>query len=211
MSQLLYDIFPTDWGWAGALATPRGLRRLMFRAAPQEALDELGRDLEPAEQDPDALAGVRHQLDAYFRGELNFLDDIPLDMEDAPPFFRAAWQACRTIPSGETRSYAWLAAAAGSPRAVRAAGQAMARNRLAVVIPCHRVIGSDGGLHGFGGGLDRKARLLEMEEKAASSRGLRAIESVRADASDVIRATIMGQAGYPPGLSFPQPYGTCPQ
>ena len=81
-----------------------------------------------------------------------------------PPFFRAAWEACLTIPRGETRSYAWVAAAAGSPGAFRAAGQAMARNRLAVVVPCHRVIGSDGGLHGYGGGgLDKKAKLLNME------------------------------------------------
>ena len=76
----------------------------------------------------------------------------------------AAWDACRRIPPGETRSYAWLAQAAGRPLAARAAGQSMARNRLAMIIPCHRVIGSDGGLHGYGaGGLGVKARLLDME------------------------------------------------
>ena len=92
-------------------------------------------------------------------------DDIPLDLTGAPLFFKAAWQACRTIPAGETRSYAWLAAVAGRPGAFRAAGQAMARNPLAVVIPCHRVISSSGGLHGYGGGLDRKARLLELDRE----------------------------------------------
>jgi O-6-methylguanine DNA methyltransferase len=91
-------------------------------------------------------------------------------LTNCPPFFGAAWQACRRIPPGETRSYAWLAAAAGRPRAVRAAGQAMARNPWALIIPCHRVIGSDGGLHGYGaGGLKVKARLLEMERAGLDS------------------------------------------
>ena len=87
-----------------------------------------------------------------------------MDFAGAPPFFSAAWKACRSIPAGETRSYAWLAAEAGSPLAVRAAGQAMARNRFALVIPCHRVIASDGDLRGYGaGGLKVKAQLLNME------------------------------------------------
>ena len=108
--------------------------------------------------------------DDVLRGRaLLALDDIELDLEDAPPFFRAAWSACRTIPPGETRSYRWLAAEAGNPRAVRAAGQAMARNRFVLIIPCHRVISSDGGLGGYGGGgLGVKAKLLQMElERAA--------------------------------------------
>ena len=163
MSQLNYDIFVTESGWAGALASPRGLRRLALRRTPQEALDGLGPEVVRARHDPPALAGIRLGLEAYCRGEGTSLDRIPLDLEDAPPFFKAAWEACRRIPPGETRSYAWLAAAAGRPKAVRAAGQAMARNRLAIVIPCHRVIGSDGGLHGYGGGVDKKAELLDLE------------------------------------------------
>ena len=92
------------------------------------------------------------------------LDEIGLDLSGVTPFFSAAWNACRSIPPGETRSYAWLAAEAGSPLAMRAAGQAMARNRFSLIIPCHRVIASDGGLGGYGGGgLGVKARLLQME------------------------------------------------
>ena len=98
------------------------------------------------------------------------MSEIALDLEDAPPFFAAAWEACRRIPPGETRSYRWLAAEAGRPLAARAAGQAMARNRLALVIPCHRVIGSDGDLHGYGaGGLAVKAQLLEIERAQVKS------------------------------------------
>ena len=164
MSQLSYDVFLTELGWIGALASPRGLRRLALKPAPQEALDELGPEVAQAEHAPAALESIRHHLEAHFHGEEKSLDGIPLDLEDAPPFFKAAWKACRTIPPGETRSYAWLAAAAGRPGAFRAAGQAMARNRLVIIIPCHRVIGSDGGLHGYGGGgVGKKARLLELE------------------------------------------------
>ena len=163
MSGLYYDLFLTEMGWVGALASNRGLRRLSLRPDPQEALADLGGDVSRASQDPSAVKGIRTRLEAYFRGNIESLSTIALDLEDAPPFFKAAWEACRSIPPGETRSYQWLAAQAGNPAASRAAGQAMARNRLAVIIPCHRVIGSDGGLHGYGGGLDKKARLLEME------------------------------------------------
>ena len=95
---------------------------------------------------------------------LERLDEIDLDFSRVTPFFSAAWNACRSIPPGETRSYSWLAAEAGSPLAMRAAGQAMARNRFSLIIPCHRVIASDGGLGGYGGGgLGVKAQLLQME------------------------------------------------
>ena len=163
MSQLYYDVFPTEVGWVGALVSDKGLCRMALRSTPQEASDDLGPQGAQAQHDPDALKAIRHDVEAYLKGEENALENITLDLEDAPPFFRAAWEACRRIPRGETRSYAWLAAEAGRPGAFRAAGQAMARNRLSIVIPCHRVIGSDGGLHGYGGGLDKKAHLLELE------------------------------------------------
>ncbi len=164
MIRLCYDLFPTEMGWVAALASDRGLRRLALKPLPQEAMDELGSAASGAGRDPDALEDVRLRLEAHFRGEDGAFDQVPLDLEDAPPFFKAAWEACRSIPRGETRSYQWLAAQAGNPRASRAAGQAMAKNRLAVIIPCHRVIGSNGGLHGYGGGgPEKKARLLRME------------------------------------------------
>ena len=166
MVQLTYTVFPTDYGWIGLLVSPQGLRGLTLKQTPQEALDELGPQAVDAEEDPDDLESIRSRIEAYFEGDINALDNLPLDFGNAPPFFKAAWEACRSIPAGETRSYAWLAVAAGRPRAPRAAGQAMAKNRVAIVIPCHRVIGSDGGLHGYGGGLEQKARLLELERKS---------------------------------------------
>ena len=98
------------------------------------------------------------------QGPLRYGDaDVTLDVEGVAPFTLAAWEACVRIPKGETRSYGWLAAEAGRPGAARAAGQAMARNRFPPLVPCHRVIGSTGSLHGYGGGLALKARLLEAE------------------------------------------------
>jgi methylated-DNA-[protein]-cysteine S-methyltransferase len=161
---LLAGAFPSGYGWLGLLGSDKGLRRLSLQATPQEALEGLGRDLSEAIADAGAFSQEQECLEGYCRGELGRLEEIALDLEGAPPFFLAAWQACRSIPPGQTRSYRWLAAAAGNPLAVRAAGQAMARNRLALVIPCHRVIGSEGGLHGYGaGGLAVKARLLALE------------------------------------------------
>ena len=135
-----------------------------MRRSPEEAVEELSSRLNGASPDPAAVAEVREGLLAFFDGDGEALDGIALDLEGAPPFHRAAWEACRRIPLGETRSYAWLASAAGRPGAYRAAGQAMARNRVPLVVPCHRVIGSSGGLHGYGaGGLVVKERLLRAE------------------------------------------------
>lgn len=93
---------------------------------------------------------------------------VPLDLGDATPFRRRVWRALGEIPAGETRSYAEIARALGSPGAARAVGAACARNRIAVVIPCHRAVGSDGRLRGFRWGLEIKARLLDAERLRAS-------------------------------------------
>ena len=171
MSQLRYDLFQTPVGWVGLLASDRGLRRLSLKPTPQEALEELGPELQDAAHLPSSMILIQQYIEEFMRGDTGALDEIDLDLAGAPSFFTAAWVACRSIPPGETRSYAWLAAAAGSPRAARAAGQAMARNPLALVIPCHRVISSNGGLGGYGaGGLGVKARLLELERTAVAGR-----------------------------------------
>lgn len=169
MGRPYFDVFPTELGWVAALASPLGLRRLALKPSPLEALAGLGPQVDDAEQDPTSMEGIRNRFRAYIPGQVAALDGIALDLWDAPTFFRAAWLACRSIPPGETRSYGWLAEAAGRPRAYRAAGQAMGRNRFAIVIPCHRVIGSDGGLHGYGGGLDMKERLLALERRFTAS------------------------------------------
>ena len=172
MGELMYHVFSTEMGWVAALASKRGLRSLTLQPSPQEAMEHLGPDASGAVDDPDSLSYVQTAIGGYFSGDIKALAILPLDLEDAAPFFKAAWEACRTIPPGETRSYGWLAQEAGRPRAARAAGQAMARNRIALAVPCHRVIGSDGSLHGYGmGGLAVKARLLEMEARHMAGGG----------------------------------------
>jgi methylated-DNA-[protein]-cysteine S-methyltransferase len=137
-----------------------------MKPTPEEVLEDLEDDIRYCQPDETAFPQARQCLDRYFQGDTYALGEIFLDLSSAPPFFAAAWEACRSIPAGETRSYAWLAAEAGRPNAARAAGQAMAKNPLALVIPCHRVIGSNGDLHGYGaGGLGVKARLLQMEQE----------------------------------------------
>ena len=164
MNGYRYHVHQLPAGWIGLLASENGLRRATLKPTLQEVMEDLGDDVDDAEHDPDQFAEVMDRLTRYSEGDLCALDGTELDLDGVPPFFRAAWAACRTIPPGETRSYRWLAAEAGSPKAMRAAGQAMARNRFSLIIPCHRVISSDGGLGGYGGGgLGVKARLLQME------------------------------------------------
>jgi methylated-DNA-[protein]-cysteine S-methyltransferase len=110
-----------------------------------------------------APASIREPLEAYFRGDIAALDSIQV-ATNGTPFQEAAWAALRAIPAGATRSYAQQAAAIGKPKAVRAVGLANGSNPVAIINPCHRVIGSDGDLTGYGGGLDRKRWLLAHEK-----------------------------------------------
>src|ERR1700743_108596 len=107
-----------------------------------------------------------HQLNAYFAGELTTFD-LELDLRGTE-FQRRVWQAVLTIPFGETRSYGEVAEQVGAPGAARAVGLANGHNPIAIIVPCHRVIGANGSLTGFGGGLGRKRTLLELEKQQTS-------------------------------------------
>ena len=109
-----------------------------------------------------APAGVRDALAAYFAGRLDALAEIPW-RAGGTAFQRLVWAALTAIPPGATQTYAGLACAIGRPSAVRAVGAANGANPLSIVVPCHRLIGADGGLTGYGGGLHRKAWLLRHE------------------------------------------------
>jgi methylated-DNA-[protein]-cysteine S-methyltransferase len=111
-----------------------------------------------------APSSITRALDAYFAGEIDALEDLSV-VTAGTPFQREVWRALRAIPAGETRSYGQLAASIGCPKASRAVGAANGSNPVAIVVPCHRVIGADGSLTGFGGGLDRKRWLLDHERK----------------------------------------------
>ncbi|MER6039107.1 methylated-DNA--[protein]-cysteine S-methyltransferase [Streptomyces sp. NPDC001835] len=113
--------------------------------------------------DPDdtPFAEAREQLSAYFAGELK---EFTLELRlSGTPFQRGVWDRLTRIPYGETRSYGELATELGNPKASRAVGLANGRNPIGIIVPCHRVIGAAGSLTGYGGGLDRKRRLLDFE------------------------------------------------
>ena len=111
-------------------------------------------------------AGLTAALDAYFRGDLGAIDGLPVAV-GGTDFQRAVWRALRRIPCGETTSYGALARRIGRPAAVRAVGHANGANPVSVVVPCHRVIGADGSLTGYGGGIERKRWLLAHERGEA--------------------------------------------
>ncbi len=121
-----------------------------------------------ARRDDAWFAPITEQLEAYFAGELTSFE-VELDMRGTE-FQRRVWEGLRAIPYGTTLSYGELAGRVGNAKACRAVGLANGRNPVAIIVPCHRVIGADGTLTGFGGGLDRKSWLLEHETKQLSMR-----------------------------------------
>ena len=145
-------------------ATERGLSGLWFEDQRHLPPWLATRAPAPATEHP-VLAATTRQLLGYFAGERDCFE-LPLDFAGTE-FQQKVWQALLTIPFGETRSYSQIAQQIGSPKAVRAVGAANGRNPIAIVVPCHRVIGADGKLTGYAGGLDRKIWLLQHEQRVA--------------------------------------------
>jgi methylated-DNA-[protein]-cysteine S-methyltransferase len=148
-----------------AAVTPRGLVRLAFlnRADEGKVVEELAGRLSPRVlHAPERLDDVRHQLDEYFAGERRKFD-LKLDRAFMGPFSRKVLARTSRIPYGGVSTYMEVATGAGSPRAYRAAGNALANNPIPIVVPCHRVLATGGGLGGYGGGLDMKRWLLNLE------------------------------------------------
>lgn len=158
MSAVFYTQMGSPVGPLLLAADARGLRMVSFDKSKQAAAPMPG-----WKRDEAPFAEVIRQLQAYFAGELKEFD-LTLALEGTA-FQLRVWNTLRTIPYGETISYAQLAQRIGSPKAVRAVGSANGSNPIPIIIPCHRVIGSDGSLTGFGGGLPTKKKLLALENK----------------------------------------------
>jgi methylated-DNA-[protein]-cysteine S-methyltransferase len=163
-------VFETSLGWMGALYRDQMLQRLTFghpSAAAAEAamIAEVGGLPVAAADDECVHEGLIASLREFAAGEPVDFSDVQVDDRTWTPFQRKVRAACRRISAGETRSYADLAAQVGSPQAARAVGRVMATNPVPIIIPCHRVVGSAGGLGGFSapGGLTTKRRLLALE------------------------------------------------
>ena len=153
----------TRLGWVGLAFSKKGLRAATLPQTSANAAEEELRRRGGGEPIDATEAGDWPQLlRRYASGEpVSFSDG--LDLDQGTPFQRRVWQTLLEIPRGETRSYRWVAEQIGRPEAARAVGQAVGANPLAIVVPCHRVVASDGGLGGYGGGLALKERLLRIE------------------------------------------------
>ena len=158
-----YALFQTKLGWMGVGGSSKGVKYIILpQATQEEIIASFGSYLIGATFDFVFFSSLIHRLRSYFEGEVvDFADK--LDLEGATPFQRKVWEVTRSIPYGERRSYQWVARQIGMPQAARAAGKALASNPLPILIPCHRVICSDGSLGGFKGGRELKGYLLEME------------------------------------------------
>jgi O-6-methylguanine DNA methyltransferase len=155
---LLYFRTPSPVGPLFLAASTKGLVRLEFEARVQK----LNPDATQLRESKPALAPYVRELNDYFAGERREFS-LPLDLRGTE-FQLACWRALLKIPYGETRSYRDIAQAIGHPQAYRAVGMSNNRNPIAIVVPCHRVIASSGSLCGYGGGLDIKRKLLELEQ-----------------------------------------------
>jgi len=164
--ELFYVIFKTAIGWIGIIGSAKGLLHVTLpQTSKLDIIRILGFKLNQAELSNGRFKGTIKHLRAYFSGyKVEFYDK--LDLSDATHFQREVWQATKCIPYGETRSYSWVARQINRPQASRAVGQALRRNPLPIVIPCHRVVANDGGIGGFSSGQDMKRYLLNLETKS---------------------------------------------
>jgi O-6-methylguanine DNA methyltransferase len=168
-SKVGVTVCETVFGWVGIAWSGQGLvGTTLPKASEAEALRRL---LASSGEDPQTapgldVAALAEKLQRYFEGEAVVFDE-PLDPSIGTEFQRQVWAITRAIPRGQTWTYGQVARQAGrSPGAARAVGQAMARNPWPVIVPCHRVVGHDGGLTGFGGGVTMKQHMLNMEARA---------------------------------------------
>jgi methylated-DNA-[protein]-cysteine S-methyltransferase len=142
-------------------ATARGLAGVWFEG--QRHLPDHAKW--PVQAEHPVLRQAQVQLAEYFAGRRSSFD-LPLDLQGGTAFQRSVWDALLAIPRGGTTSYGMLSRSIGQPAAVRAVGAAVGRNPLSIVVPCHRVVGADGSLTGYAGGLERKTALLQLEGAA---------------------------------------------
>ena len=167
IAEIAYATVDSPVGRLVAVATPSGLARLAYElenGGLDEILDDVALRLSPAiVEAPARLDPIRRELDEYFDGRRQDFD-LALDWSlSRDGFRRRVLQACARIPFGATRTYKDMAIAAGSPTAFRAAGGALGSNPIPIIVPCHRVLASSGGLGGYTGGLERKRLLLSIE------------------------------------------------
>ncbi len=179
-SMLRYTTFDTPWGCFGLACVGQRVCRTILpvpdAATAQTALlaGLESQSLQNAVFEKGLARGLQQRIIAYFEGEDTDFSTVPaVDLTDRSPFAQAVLNACRQIPAGRTQTYAGLAESVGQPHGARAAGNALAANPIPLIVPCHRVLRTDGGLGGFSapGGTEMKQRMLRHERLACRSRG----------------------------------------
>lgn len=161
--KLIFDCFETPLGEMTAVYSKEALRLLDFSDSPNRIDRLLRRRFRVYEKDEQKNPfGIRDRVQAYFEGTTDPFKGVKLET-GGTVFQQTVWRALKIIPSGRTLSYGELAQKIDNPKAVRAVGSANGQNPISIIIPCHRVIGSDGALTGYAGGVARKRRLLELE------------------------------------------------
>ncbi len=155
-----YAVFLTAAGWAGIQVSTVGIQRVIL---PRASANEVRGMFEGVVENQDTGNDLQKRLGEYFSGKYTEFPDY-LDLSWATAFQRRVWEATRAIPYGQTQSYRWLAEKINQPGAARAVGQALGKNPVPVIVPCHRVLASGGVLGGFTGGLDMKKYLLGLEK-----------------------------------------------
>jgi methylated-DNA-[protein]-cysteine S-methyltransferase len=164
--KLRYAVSNIGAGWVGVLASNSGLLEVTLpQGTAREAERQLGGGVREAIRSDDFFADLIERLRSYFAGRRVDFDD-ELDFSGATAFQMGVWRLTRLIPYGETRSYGWVAEKLGKAGAGRAVGQALGRNPLPVIVPCHRVVATGGGLGGFSDGVAKKIYLLRLESGA---------------------------------------------
>lgn len=184
---LRYTVFKTKWGYFGLAGTEHVLHRTCLPLAEPDTvksrlLENLslmnlsvnGKHSSPTlESDKGLFKTLQQQITAYFEGAyISFASDIPIILDGLSPFARSVLTACRALKFGQVLTYSGLAQELGKPAAARAVGNALAKNPLPLIIPCHRIVRSDGKIGGFSapGGTDLKAKLLEHEQASLATR-----------------------------------------
>lgn len=157
-------VVETALGWAGVALSSAGIRHAtLFHASAESCAGELRAAGADASETGPRAHEIARLLTSYARGEGALLDDYPVDLPACTPLQARVWLALRRVPFGETRSYGWLANEVGVPGKARPVGSINGSNPVPLWLPCHRIIGADGSLVGYGGGLEMKRRLLELE------------------------------------------------
>jgi O-6-methylguanine DNA methyltransferase len=183
-NRLVYDIFHVSLGWCAAARGGKGFCAFVLpvhsaRIAEEAILASTAQLIQPGapapRRAPSALRRLAEAAARYFDGETVRFDEFPLDLSSGTAFQRRVWSVIGRIPHGQVRTYRWIGMEIGRPEAARAIGRAVGANPVPLLIPCHRVVGSDGSLVGFSaaGGIGLKMKMLEIEKVRIRRTGTR--------------------------------------